>query len=245
MYYIYHIPGVKIGCSQNIKKRMTHQKFSHYEILEEHSDVYLASKREIELQKQYGYKVDNIPYYQSLKMITKAQEVSLKTKNEWLPKVDWKARDAKIDWDARKQKIINHPNYINRRKVNNSWKLRKTLLQYDLEGNFIKEWTCGTKNMPIEFKNAGGFAKQNKGTGYGFQWRYKTSEDYPKQIGKFENKMCQKVIQMDMNNNIIKIWDSQTIAAKYCGTSTYAISNCCRGKSKSSVGYKWKRYEMD
>jgi hypothetical protein len=28
MYYIYHIPGVKIGCSQNIKNRIKQQKFS-------------------------------------------------------------------------------------------------------------------------------------------------------------------------------------------------------------------------
>ena len=68
MFYIYHAPGVKIGCSQNIKKRMQSQKFTNYEILEEHYDVFEASNREIELQKQYGYKVDRIPYWQSRKM---------------------------------------------------------------------------------------------------------------------------------------------------------------------------------
>ena len=54
-YYIYHIPGVKIGVTQNIKNRVVRiQKCSNYEILEEHTCVYEVSKREIELQKQYG-----------------------------------------------------------------------------------------------------------------------------------------------------------------------------------------------
>jgi hypothetical protein len=65
MYYIYHIQGVKIGCTSDIKARMKQQSFNKYEILEEHSDVYLASDREIELQKKYGYVVDNLPYWKS------------------------------------------------------------------------------------------------------------------------------------------------------------------------------------
>jgi hypothetical protein len=241
MYYIYHIPGVKIGCSQNIKKRMQSQKFSQYEIVEEHYDVYKASKREIELQKKYGYKVDRIPYYESLKRITKAQDISLKTKDEWLPNVDWKARDEKVDWDARKQKIINHPNFINRRIVNSSWKLKKVILQYDLDGNFIKEWDCGARNMPNEYKNAGGNCRSKNGTLYGFQWRYKESEDYPKQIGKFENDMWQKVIQKDLNGNIIKIWDNQTEAANSVGCSVQLISQHIKGLNKKAKGFLWEK----
>jgi len=58
-YYIYHIPGVKIGCSNNPKARVKRQGYSQFEILEEHSDIMIASEREIELQKQYGYQKDN------------------------------------------------------------------------------------------------------------------------------------------------------------------------------------------
>jgi hypothetical protein len=63
MYYIYHISKVKIGCTTNPKKRVKEQGFSNFEILESHSDIYIASDREIELQKQYGYPVDKIPYH--------------------------------------------------------------------------------------------------------------------------------------------------------------------------------------
>ena len=63
-YYIYEIPGVKIGCTENPKRRIeTVQGYTNYKILEQHTDIIEASRREIELQKQYGYKVDTTPYY--------------------------------------------------------------------------------------------------------------------------------------------------------------------------------------
>ena len=65
-YYIYHIKGKKIGCSEQPHQRVDVQKYSNFEILEEHSDIIIASKRELELQKQYGYKIDKIPYYQTI-----------------------------------------------------------------------------------------------------------------------------------------------------------------------------------
>ncbi len=65
-YYIYEIPGVKIGCTNNIKRRVQQQKCTQYKVLETHADIIEASRREIELQKQYGYKVDKTPYYKTL-----------------------------------------------------------------------------------------------------------------------------------------------------------------------------------
>lgn len=57
MYTIYHIPGVKIGCTMNLRRRMNEQGYDDgdYEILEVHDDIDIASRREIELQKEYGY----------------------------------------------------------------------------------------------------------------------------------------------------------------------------------------------
>jgi hypothetical protein len=67
MHYIYHIPGVKIGATKQPEIRIKEQGFTEYEILEQYEDVYITSKREIELQKQYGYRIDAIPYWQTLK----------------------------------------------------------------------------------------------------------------------------------------------------------------------------------
>lgn len=67
MYYIYHIPGKKVGCTKNPNSRLRQQNATKYEILETHTDIHIASVREIELQKQYGYNVDKTTYYNSVK----------------------------------------------------------------------------------------------------------------------------------------------------------------------------------
>ena len=59
LFYIYHIPGIKIGCSTRPKIRVEEQGFSNFDILEVHDDIALASQREVELQVQYGYGRDN------------------------------------------------------------------------------------------------------------------------------------------------------------------------------------------
>ena len=65
-YYIYHIPGIKIGCTNQPEKRMSDQGFTEWEILETHTDIHEASNREMELQEEYGYRIDNVPYWQSV-----------------------------------------------------------------------------------------------------------------------------------------------------------------------------------
>jgi hypothetical protein len=59
MYYIYHIEGVKIGCTNNIQRRMKQQGYTEYTILETHTDIKIASERERSLQKEYGYRIDS------------------------------------------------------------------------------------------------------------------------------------------------------------------------------------------
>ena len=65
-YYIYHIRGIKIGCTKNLIKRMREQGFTEWEILETHTDGWLAGDREIELQKEYGLPVDTVHYMVAL-----------------------------------------------------------------------------------------------------------------------------------------------------------------------------------
>ena len=65
-YLIYHIPGIKIGCTSDLHKRMLDQGFTEWEILEEHNCIYEVSDREIQLQKDYGLPVDKVPYWKSV-----------------------------------------------------------------------------------------------------------------------------------------------------------------------------------
>lgn len=75
MYYIYHIPGVKIGVTDNLERRMRRQGNPNYEVLEEHTCVYEVSNRELELQKEYGYRVDDIPYFKTLQAVSAGGKV--------------------------------------------------------------------------------------------------------------------------------------------------------------------------
>jgi len=64
-YAIYHVPGVKIGVTNNIKSRVEEQqgyKSSEYEILEMSDDIDYISRRELYLQERYGYRVDRQLY---------------------------------------------------------------------------------------------------------------------------------------------------------------------------------------
>jgi len=69
-YKIYHIPGKKIGCTTNLKKRVEEAqgyKAGEYEVLFETDDIKEASNAERTLQQDLGYKVDIKPYKELFK----------------------------------------------------------------------------------------------------------------------------------------------------------------------------------
>jgi len=76
-YYLYHIPGKKIGVTRNLNSRVTEQQGynpDEYEVLDQSTDIDYISSRELELQKSYGYKVDLKPYNKLFKMKINATE---------------------------------------------------------------------------------------------------------------------------------------------------------------------------
>ena len=64
-YYIYHIPGKKIGVTRDLKYRVEEQQGygpDEYDIVMKSDNIDYISKQELYLQKQFGYKVDRVPY---------------------------------------------------------------------------------------------------------------------------------------------------------------------------------------
>lgn len=57
----------------------------------------------------------------------------------------------------------------------------------------------------------------------------------------YEHKFT-KIIQYDLNDNFIKIWESLKKASEYLNIHANAISNVLTGRAKTSGGYKWKYY---
>jgi len=117
MFYIYHIPGIKIGCTNNLHRRLkTEQKVNEFFILETHLDIYEASNREIVLQKKYGYKIDTIPYYVSIERLLKgkdkgnsklarAKAVANTDYEQRVKNTDYKLISSKIDYKEVAKKI--------------------------------------------------------------------------------------------------------------------------------------------
>ena len=65
MYYLYHIPGKKIGVTRDLNSRVTQQQgyaAGEYEVLLTSDDISFISDKEIELQQSYGYRKDRTLY---------------------------------------------------------------------------------------------------------------------------------------------------------------------------------------
>ena len=61
-FYIYHIPGLKYGCTQNYPARPASQS-DIYELAEVHTDIMVASEREKELNIAANYPWNDSQYY--------------------------------------------------------------------------------------------------------------------------------------------------------------------------------------
>lgn len=137
--------------------------------------------------------------------------------------------------------------------------MAKAVLQYDLEGNFIKEYKTAK-----EAENKTGVlrsgicnsAKGNVNKAGGYIWLYSNDiEDKYKKLDddvvlkrnsfKFNQKSItwkkKKVNQYDLDGNYIKTFESITDAQIICNRSNCSgISAVCRGERKSAYGYIWR-----
>ena len=86
-YYLYHIPGKKIGVTRDLKERVTEQQGyneDEYEVLMESDDILEVSKDELLLQEMYGYRVDEVPYNE-LKFNNKEMNINITEQTTTFP----------------------------------------------------------------------------------------------------------------------------------------------------------------
>lgn len=60
-------------------------------------------------------------------------------------------------------------------------------------------------------------------------------------IKRAAEKRSKKVIQLDLNDNVLNIFESMTQAEQETGVDASSISKCCNGKLKSAGGFKWRK----
>ena len=68
----------------------------------------------------------------------------------------------------------------------------------------------------------------------------KYNNTYGTRIEKAKIGISKKLLQYDLNGNLLRTWSSLTIASNVLNISKSAISQCCTGKHRHAGGYVWK-----
>ena len=118
-----------------------------------------------------------------------------------------------------------------------SMKISKKVYQYDLNGNFIKEYKSAREAGRALGKSHGNISKCCKGIfkhTAGFIFRYEKCED----IDCLEkpNAVRKKVVELCDKGNIIGEWDSICECSRETNINNGHISRCCNNKLKHIKG---------
>ena len=116
------------------------------------------------------------------------------------------------------------------------------IYQYDLNGNFIKEWSSYNEIERILNINSCSIGKCVNGirkTAGNFQW----TNYFQQKIQPLEGQSgkTKSVAQIDLNTgDIISVYSSITQAGKTIGIDRSAVGKVCNGKRNKAAGYGWK-----
>lgn len=127
------------------------------------------------------------------------------------------------------------------------------IVQLNLDGSFVKEWQSATKAEEAGFGCAtiiNRCIKKKLKSHYGYLWLY--SDEYNKMSKEELNeyikwtetityKKDKRVVQLNMDDKLIKVWDSAKDAAKdndFCASTISAVCKHKNGRTQHK-GYKW------
>ena len=123
-------------------------------------------------------------------------------------------------------------------KIDKIKTLTKFILQYDLRGNFIKEWSSIKEACDsIDVKSLNGALNGKKDNLGGYMWRYKT-DNYELKI---EPSKKFRIVQKINFEEVIEELYLFEAGDKYGGITN--IINCCEERTNTCKGYKW-RYKI-
>ncbi len=121
----------------------------------------------------------------------------------------------------------------------------KLIKQYDLKGGFIKVWKSAAeveRVLGFKAENISACTLKKVKTSNGFIWRFFNDEIKIKdieQVLKREKPVIRKIIQKDLDDNIIKIWSSLKQLNKESDFDKRGVKDTCNGKRIFYKNYKW------
>jgi hypothetical protein len=245
----------------------------------------------------YLHRGDNVPFYIGKSIRPKFREYEHKTSRgnifmediDEIPSKEWKFWEKHYislfrSWGFDLENKNNggggplNQNFESKNKISfsmkgkNTWSTggyhKKSVLQYDLEGNFIKKYPSVEEARKIYKVDLASCCRGKSKTAAGFIWIYeekfsdelflekikkavihgnknkKKSEQHSLNIKKAvteTNKNKRKpILQYDLEGNFIKEWDYIRQASTYLNINPSGISNNLSGKQKFAFGYIWK-----
>lgn len=133
--------------------------------------------------------------------------------------------------------------------------LCKKIWQYDLQGNFIKEWdSTAEASAELEINSSCiSHCINGKGARAGqYMWLLATEEKPEVQIENYfakrgirnpeeKKEIGKKVCQYDLSGKYIKTWETMLEAEMALGSpvSAAGICGCCKEKKPTCGGYRW------
>lgn len=122
----------------------------------------------------------------------------------------------------------------------------KEILQYDSDGNFIKEWTSiiepsKTLKIPISQINAHLYSRMPKlinKTDFKFQWKYKNGSEI---LLKIDPISYPAIAQYTLSGEFVKLWKTTKEISNEFNVTVHRINQFFHRDGEILLGYRWLR----
>lgn len=142
-----------------------------------------------------------------------------------------------LEWCSYKENAI----HAWQNGLNSSKKVDRAVRQYDLNGNFLKEYkNCVEAVRATGIKHVHCAAVGKRKTAGGYTWKFINADIPVKSVGKKK-----AVIQYDLKNTKIKEYLSISEAARQTKINRKSINDCCNGKLKTAGNFIWRFLQED
>ncbi|MGC6586534.1 hypothetical protein ACPV3A_16400 [Paenibacillus sp. Dod16] len=127
----------------------------------------------------------------------------------------------------------------------------KKILQYRLDGTFVREWDSAKQiSEELGFRRSGLSLclKGKQKTCEGFIWMFKKGNNIPKNIeGKTESRVPTPIVQLSLDGDFIARHKDCADAARNLGKNhNSSIVKCCQKERKTAYKFKWMfEYEYE
>ena len=120
------------------------------------------------------------------------------------------------------------------------------VIQFDLNYNVIQYFnsvTKASKELNIKKTLIHDCCNNNQKTANGFIFMYKNNYNPNIQYKLIKNTKAKKIVQLDLNMNKIKNFESIIKASIELNICDSSISSCCKGKRNTTGGFKFMYFE--